>query len=447
MTDYRFVPLDAQSTEALSATGLELRLVDTADEAALKRWFLAEIQGFHDSVPSDEVLARVMHDVGDDRITGVWDPAGADAESPVATVRSWPMALTVPGGATMQAWAISGVTVAPTHRRRGVARAMMSAELRTAREAGIAMAMLTVSEATIYRRFGFGPAAYQAHYSIDTSRAGWSGPATAGRVSLVDPKSLLPDAPALFERARIRFPGEVDRRPVLWERMFGLYPTTPGHEKSGVRAVRYDDESGELQGFAVYSFVNENDTYPGRLELADLVAATDAASSALWRYLVEMDLISEIRTSLRSVAEPAAWQLVDYRAVRKTEERDHLWLRILDLPAALAHRTYSSPGTFVLTVSDDLGFADGQYLLTVDADGTATTHPLAPGEGRPGGNVPAHAARLSLSIADLSAIYLGGTSAVTLARAGLVIEQTPGSAARLDTTFHSPDIPWLSIWF
>jgi predicted acetyltransferase len=305
--------------------------------------------------------------------------------------------------------------------------------------------MLTVSEATIYRRFGFGPAAYQAHYSIDTSRVGWSGPAAAGRVSLVDPKSLLPDAPALFERARMRFPGEVDRRPALWERMLGMYPQTPGHEKSGVRAVRYDDESGELHGFAIYSFVNENDTYPGRLELADLVAATDAASSALWRYLVEMDLISEIRTSLRSVAEPVAWQLVDYRAVRKTEERDHLWLRILDLPVALGQRTYSSPGAFVLTVSDEFGFADGHYLLTVDADGTATTRLLAP--GGEDAEAASDAARLSLSIADLSAIYLGGTSAVTLARAGRVTEQTAGSAARLDTTFHSPDVPWLSIWF
>lgn len=445
MTDYRSVPRDAQSTEALSATGLELRLVDAADEAALKRWFLAEIQGFHDPAPSDERLAAALRNAGDDRFTGVWDPESADQDSPVATVRSWPMRVTLPGGGTMPAWAISAVTVAPTHRRKGVARALLTAELRTAKEAGIALAMLTVSEATIYGRFGFGPAAYQAHYSIDTTRATWSGPAQTGRVHLVDAASLLPDAPAVFERARKRYPGEVDRRPVLWQHMFGLYPAGPGEEKGAVRAVRYDDESGELQGFAVYSFVHENNSYPGRLELADLVAATDDAASALWRYLVEMDVISEIRTSLRSVSEPVARQLVDFRAVRKTEERDHLWLRILDVPVTLGERTYFNAGTFILTVTDDLGFADGQYLLTVASDGTATTRLLTAGEQA--GEVASDAARLSLSIADLSAVYLGGTSAVTLARAGRVIEETAGAAARLDTTFHSPDIPWLSIWF
>lgn len=446
MTDYRSVPIDSQASEVLAASGLKLALVDSADRAAMARWFHAEIQGFHDSAVGDELLEALISDVGDDRFTGVWDEASRSAERPVATVRSWPMGLTLPGGEDLPAWAISGVTVAPTHRRRGVARALMSAELRTAVEAGIAVAMLTVSEATIYGRYGFGPAAYQAHYSIQTARARWSGPAPTGRVHLVDAASLQAEAPAVFERARRRFPGEVDRRPMLWKRMFGLYPPAPGQEKGATRAVRYDDESGELQGFAVYSFVNENDAYPGRLELADLVAATDDASAALWRYLLEMDLIDEIRTSLRSVSEPVARQVVDYRAIRKTEERDHLWVRILDVPAALSRRRYYSPDTFVLTVSDDLGFAAGEYLLTVGADGAATTHPL-PGSERPEGERLADAARLSLSVAELSALYLGGTSALTLASAGLITEQTTGAAARLDATFHSPQVPWLSIWF
>lgn len=446
MSDYRSVPIDPQSARSLAANGLQFGLVDTADQAQVKRWFLAETQGFHDPAPSDTVLERMIGDVGDDRVTGVWDLAGADPESPVATVRSWPMELTVPGGDSLTAWAISGVTVAATHRRNGIARALLSAELRTAREAGLAMAMLTVSEATIYERYGFGPAAYQAHYSIDTTRASWRGPTTTGRVHLVDPGSLLDHAPGLFARARLRFPGEVDRRDVLWKRILGLYPPAPGEEKGAVRAVRYDDASGELQGFAVYKFVHENNSYPGRLELADLVAATDDASAGLWRYLVEMDLITEIRTSLRSTSEPVAWQLSDYRAVRKTEERDHLWLRILDVPEVLAQRLYAAPGTFVLTVSDDLGMADGVYVLTVGADGCATTHPLAAGEAQKDGTL-ADAARLSLGIADLSAIYLGGTSAVTLARAGRIHEQTADAAARLDATFHSPNVPWLSIWF
>ncbi len=446
MTDYTSLPVDPESKAALDAQGLTLGLVNASDPEAARRWFLSETQGFHDPAPDDERVNLLITELGDDRVTGVWDRSGADPESPVATVRTWAMDLTVPGGGTLPAWAVSGVSVAATHRRRGVARAMMTAELRAARALGLSMAMLTVSEATIYGRYGFGPAAYQAHYTIDTARARWRGPVPAGRVHLVDAASLFEAAPALFARSRQRHPGEVDRRESLWKRILGMVPPAAGQEKGAVRAVRYDDESGSLQGFAVYSFVHENHTYPGRLELADLVAATDDAANALWRYLLEMDLITEVRTSLRSVSEPVARQVDDYRAVSKTQERDHLWLRILDVADALEARTYSAPGSIVLTVTDDLGFANGEYLVTVGTDGRATVHPL-PASEPPEGEVLADAARLSLSVADLSALYLGGTSAVTLARAGRIAEQTPDAAARLDATFHSPNVPWLSIWF
>ena len=55
-------------------------------------------------------------------------------------------------------WAISMVTVAATHRRRGIARGLLEGELRAAASAGVPMAGLTVTEATIYGRYGFGPA-------------------------------------------------------------------------------------------------------------------------------------------------------------------------------------------------------------------------------------------------------------------------------------------------
>jgi predicted acetyltransferase len=471
VNDYTSVPLDPESQVALASNGLELALLDNTDPAAARRWLLADAQGFHDPAPSDERLDAEIRDLGEDRITGVWDRSAAEPDKPVATVRVWVMDLTVPGGATLPAWAISSVTVAPTHRRRGVARALLGAELRSARRAGVAMAMLTVSEATIYGRYGFGPAAHQAHYSVDTSRSRWTGPVPRGRVQLIDPEHLLPLAPAIFERARRTTPGEVDRRHDLWRKLLGLYPTAHGEQKGDRHAVRYDDENGDPQGFAVYRFVHENGGYPGRLELSDLVAATDNAYAALWRYLLEMDLISEVRAPLRSAAESVRWQVADHRAVRKTDERDHLWLRILDVPAALEQRSYSAPGMFVLTVDDELGFIGGEYVLTVDVDGRGMVRPLttqgatgtvtgasdASGASRESGNTSASiadirygatdAARLSLSAADLATLYLGGTGAVQLARAGRITEQTTDAAARLDATFHSGHTPWLSTWF
>jgi predicted acetyltransferase len=450
VTDYNSVPVDPESTAALAANGLELARLDNADSDAARRWLLADARGFHDPAPSDERLAAEFRDLGDDRVTGVWDRSASEPENPLATVRSWVMDLTVPGGASLPAWAISSVTVAPTHRRRGVARALLGAELRSARNAGVAMAMLTVSEATIYGRYGFGPAAHQASYSIDTSRARWTGPAPDGRVQLVDPAQLLPLAPSIFERARQSAPAEVDRRDDLWRKILGLYPPAHGEHKGDRNAVRYDDGAGQPQGFAVYRFVHENGGYPGRLELLDLVAATDDAYAALWRYLVEMDLISEIRAPLRSTAEPLAWQVADHRSVRKTDERDHLWLRLLDVPAALQRRTYAAPGMFVLSIDDELGFIGGEYLLTVGADGRGTAHSLP--DNAAASDVAAHvvtrdAARVSLSAADLASLYLGGTSALQLGRAGRIGEQTTDAAARLDATFHSAHTPWLSTWF
>jgi predicted acetyltransferase len=441
VTDYAAVPLDSESTEFLAGSGLTLGLIDNADDAAARSWFLAKTQGFHDSVPSDERIAALIADLGDDRVTGVWDPSAAAPTSPVATVRTWVMDVTVPGGDVLPAWAISGVTVAPTHRRQGIARALLGAELRTAHRAGLSMAMLTVSEATIYARFGFAPSAYRADYSIDVTRARFTGPVPAGRIHLVDPATLCAEAPELFARARRNSPGEVDRRDDLWRKILGLYPPEGDDTSTKLRAVRYDDESGRLQGFAVYRFVHEGGGFPGRLELNDLVTATDDASAALWRYLVEMDLINEVRAPLRRTQELISWQVTDFRSVRKTRERDHLWLRILDLPVALQRRTYAAPGTFVLTVGDALGFIDGDYLLSV-RDGRGSAHPLAPEEA-----VPTDAARIALSAADLAALYLGATSAQTLAQAGRITEGTTDAAARLESTFHSAHTPWLSTWF
>jgi predicted acetyltransferase len=440
VTDYAAIPLDPGSTGFLAGSGLELRLIDNANVDAAARWLLAASQGFHDPVPNEARISALVAEFGDDRVTGVWDSSAADPASPVATVRTWVMDLTVPGGDALPAWAISSVTVAPTHRRRGIARALLHAELRTAHRAGLPMAMLTVSEATIYARFGFAPSVYRADYSIDTRRASFTGPTPAGRIHLVAPATLFAEAPGLFARARRTSPGEVDRRDDLWRKILGISPPDGVDTRNELRAVRYDDESGRLQGYAVYRFVHESGEYPGRLKLTDLVTATDDASAALWRYLVEMDLVNEVRAPLRRTQEAVSWQVADFRSVRKTDERDHLWLRILDLPVALQRRTYAASGTFVLTINDSLGFIHGDYLLTVQG-GRAISEPL------PTGAAPAGAARLSLSAADLAALYLGATNAHTLARAGRITEGTTDAASRLDETFHSPHTPWLSTWF
>lgn len=442
VNDYVSVPIDPESAAALSESGLRLAVVDPADDEATRRWLLADARGFHEITPSESTLQVQAEDIATDRVTGVWDASQVDPETPVATVRSWEMDLTVPGGAALAAYAISSVTVSPTHRRRGIARAMLTGELRTAVRLGLPMAMLTVSEATIYGRYGFGPSVRQSAYVVDTARAHWIGPTPAGRVQFVSPESLLTDGPAVFERTRERSPGEVDRREIWWKRTLGLLPNEPDARKRGIRAVRFDDADGAIAGFALYEIALQDVSHPGQLTLVDMVAATDDAYAALWRFLIEIDMVNEIAAPLRSISEPVAWQVADHRAVRKTSERDHLWLRILDVPAALGARRYAAPGHYLLDVTDDLGFAQGRFLLTVAADGSGHAHPLTGEDAR-----PADAVEVALSAADLASLYLGGTSAVDLARAGRIREKTPAAAIRLDTALHSAYAPHLSTWF
>ena len=439
--DFRNLPVDTDSAERLASQGLRLGLVDPTDADAFGAWLQADARGFHDSRTSDETVAAHVRGLADRRTTGVWDDTGADAASPVGTVSSWPSELTVPGQTSVTGWAISSVTVAPTHRRKGVARALLEAELRTADELGVPLAMLTVSEATIYARFGFAPSAMAATWTIDTRRARWAGPVASGRVQFVSPEQLRREGPALVERVRLSVPGEIEHWDYLWDRMLGLGDGADAERAKHLRVVRYDDASGAAQGFAIYRFTDqERDFSSHGLDLHYLVAATDDAYAGLWRYLLEMDLVGELTASLRSIDEPVYWQIEDARAARKTREGDHLWVRILDVKASLEARRYSAPGHIALEVADPLGFAAGSFVLEIAEDGRATVEPFE-------GDAPDGAAAVSLTVNELGALYLGGVSAVSLARAGRIAELRPGSAEGLDASFRSVVAPWLSIWF
>ena len=437
---YREAPIDPESTERLAAAGLTLGLVDTSDADSYTRWLHSESRGFHGGRPSQESLDAQLAGHAHHRTTGVWDDSAADAASPVATVASWPTELTVPGHSSVTAWAISAVTVAPTHRRKGIARALLEAELRTADALGLPVAMLTVSEATIYSRYGFAPAAMSADWSINTQRAKWVGPAASGRVQFVTLEQLRVEGHALIERVRLQVPGQIQFAGFFWERLLGLNIEDKELSKQ-LRFVRYDDSAGTAQGFAIYRVTEtENDFSAHLLELRYLVTATDDAYAGLWRYILDMDLVSVVKAPLRSVDEAIAWQVSDFRAAHKTGERDHLWVRILDVSAALSARRYASPGQLVLEIEDPLGFAAGRVLLTIEPDGSATALPFD-------GPIPDAAAAVALGVNELSAIYLGGVSAATLARAGRITELSEGSALAIDISFSSTTKPWLSIWF
>ena len=432
---FRAGGVDSTSRERLGSDGLDYRRLEV-ESAEFPSWLQVVARGFQDGERSDKQVAEAQARTGYRRLTGVYDAAAPTAEAPVATIASWLGDLTIPGGSAITSCAISAVTVAPTHRRRGIARAMLEGELRAAHAADVPVAMLTVSESTLYGRYGFAPAAPAASWRIETKRAQWIGPRPDGRVDFIPRERLRELLPLLHERTRLRVPGEIDVPAGHWDNIAG---TRPDAEKAGdKRAVQYTDPSGEVRGAAVYAVrENHDDFTKATVTVHYLLAENEEAYAALWRFLLELDLVAEVHANELSTDEPLLWMVADQRAATVTV-RDHQYVRILDVPAALGARRYSAPGRLLLDVSDPLGIAEGRYLLDVDGEGSATVARLAADDA------PEGVIEVTLGIAELSAVYLGGVSLATLASARRVSTPDAATAARV-LSWHVA--PRLSIWY
>jgi len=441
---FRAGAVDEESRLRLAAGGLDYRrvAVDGDDYAG---WLQSAARGFQDAERSPEQVAASRERSGYRRVTGVYDPQAPVTDAPVATIASWIGELTVPGGAVIPSCAISSVTVAPTHRRRGVARSMLEGELRATRDAGVPVAMLTVSESPLYGRYGFAPAAAAAAWTIETRRATWTGPRPDGRVDFIPRDRVRELMPVLHDRVRRGSAGEIDIAGSFWDLFAG---TNPAAERTGEkRAIQYADAAGEVRGAAVYAVhENEADFTKGTVRVHYLVAETDDAYAALWRFLLELDLVAEVNAENLAVDEPLLWMIADQRAA-KISIRDHQYVRILDVVAALETRRYAAAGRLVLDVSDPLGIAAGRYLLETSAEGTGRVRRLDDGES-------VDAVVLRLGVAELSATYLGGVSVATLAAAGRVGVEHGDAASRSSEAVATASrvlgwhtAPRLSIWY
>jgi len=416
-------PLDEASARALVDQGLELRLVASTDAPGFEHWSRAVARGFLEGEPTQIQLDASAERSTRRRMVGVVDPAAPEAEQPVATFASWVAELSIPGGRGIPSVAISSVTVAPTHHRRGILRSMMEGELRRADALGVPVAVLTVSESTIYGRFGFAAAAMSGHLTIDVRRAQWTGPRPEGRVDFISRERFRELAPELHERVRLATPGEIEMPEGHWDRIAGTRPDAEHPER--LRAVRYADASGVDRGVALYAYRENHDDFARSTVRVDrLVAETPDAYAALWRFLLELDLVGQLTATEVAVPEPVLWMIADRRAA-KVWVGDHQWVRILDVPAALQARRYASPGAVALEVTDALGFAEGRWILRVGESGAGSVE-LWEGEAVPEG-IPA----VRLGVTELSAAYLGSVSVATLASAGRVQSTDAAAAARI----------------
>lgn len=402
--------------------------VRTISKGEMGDWIAQRGVGFLRREPEGMAEYFVSHvDLG--RTRGAFD-----GTTVVGTLRSFPTELTVPGPRTVRASALTNVTVAPTHRRRGLLTSMITGDLVDSAERDEAVSILIASEYPIYGRYGYGAAADAARYEVVHDQARFLRP-SRGTVELVDLATLRKEAPAAYERFRTSQPGSIVRDDAWWDRAT-RQTVVPGLEpRKGFQAI-YRAPSGDVDGYLLYDAALEFEDMrkSGTIDVEELTALTTDAYQALWSFCCSIDLTTKSVAANRSVDELLPLLLADGRAMRLLGRHDFIWIRILRTAAALAGRRYEDAGHLVIEVVDDLALASGRFEL--EADGQAAT--CSPTTKAPD---------LEMPVSSLGAAYLGGTSWERLHVAGRVTEHTAGAIATADRLFRVRTAPWCTTWF
>lgn len=410
--------------------GLELRPVAPAEfdrfHLAVERTFLSDVN------EHDRERERAIFEF--DRSLAVWD-----GDDPVATIAAYSLELTLPGGPRPVA-GVSQVSVQPTHRRRGLLRSLMTTGLADLHERGReAVAALWATEPGIYGRFGYGSANRVASVTVRRGEGGfgYGAPEATGRVRLGEPLVERPALQAVLEAVRPHRVGLFARDDRWWDnRTFD--PEARREGSSPLMAVVHEGDDGP-DGYALYSTAARWDDWVprGTVDVREIVAATPAAANALWRYLLDTDLVAELRAWNLPLDSPLLHLIADPRRARPTV-RDNLHVRLVDLPRALSERSYAVDVDVVLEVADRTApWNAGRWRVSGGPDG-GTCAPTT------------DAADLSLDVRELGAAHLGGTTLGELARAGLVVEHRPGALAAAARAWVLPPeqpAPWCPMVF
>ena len=398
---------------------------------------LVDQHGFNDGPMTEGVRRAVLSRFEFDRSL-----AAFDGGTPVGIAAAHSFRLSVPGSELLPAAGVTWVSVLPTYRRRGVLSSIMRRQLEDIRGRGEPLAVLWASEAPIYSRFGYGSASWQLRFTIRRGEGALAASVVADRglvLRLADPSTALAELAKVYDTVLADRPGLFVRNESWWQRT--IYdPPEDRHGASPLRCVLAEDDSGP-RGYALYSAVEPAGGEPflpaDVLTVRELIAVDPAASAALWTDLLSRDLTGEFRARLRPVDDPLLFQLADPRRARP-QPADGLWVRIIDVPGALAGRRYSCPVDAVIEVRDDILPANaGRWRLATSPGACDAGRGLAASCVR-----VTSAADLVLDVTQLGAAYLGGTRLGTLAEAGLVTELRPGAVRQLSAAMAWDPAPW-----
>ena len=368
----------------------------------------------------DEDFERDRRVMPLDRVLAAWD-----GDVPVGVTASWPFEVTVPGG-LVPAAGVTWVGVLPSHRRRGVLTELMRRQLDDVRARHEPLAILWASEAPIYGRFGYGITAPET--SIDAERGAFrlrdDAPAR-GRVRLVTREEAARLLPPLYDSRRRERPGLVSRSEDWW-REYVL--ADPEHWRDGASPKFYAvlEIDGEAQGYALYRVKPkwEAGSPRGELRVVEAFTTSSETTAELWRFLFGIDLVERVKHSRLDPSWALFLMVADPRRLHLSIA-EGLWLRIVDLGAALAAREITDGEPVVLEVTDALlEQNEGRWEIGPECRRTHAEPDVA------------------IDVADLACTYLGAFTFERLAAAGRATELRPGGLARATARFATPIPPY-----
>ncbi|MGH3018134.1 MAG: GNAT family N-acetyltransferase [Gaiellaceae bacterium] len=353
--------------------------------------------------------------------------AAFDGRRAVGGAGAFPFDMSVPGGSV----ACAGVTVVgvyPTHRRQGVLTAMMRAQLDAAHERGEPIAALWASDERIYGRYGYGLASLTGEIELPRTHAEFAAPIEdPGTVSYVEPKDVPKVLGPIWKHVFRERPGMFARSAEWWKSRIAHDPPQ-WRRGAGPRRYAVVELGGSVEGYAIYRHDPRWEggvPDAGTVAVGEVLARSLEAEIALWRYLCDIEWAGAVSARLLPLDHPLWWILAQPRRM-KMRVGDGLWVRLLDVGAALSARSYSAHGPITFQVQDDFcSWNAGRWKLE---DGVAKKTRAD--------------ADLACGVAALGSVYLGGFTFAQLARGGSVEELKRGAAARADSVFRTDILPW-----
>lgn len=372
----------------------------------------------------DDAFEDLRHVIETDRALGAYD-----GDTMVGTAGAYSLQLTVPGGEVPCA-GVTMVGVVPTHRRRGVMSALMTQQLRDVAERGDPLAALWASEDAIYGRFGYGAATVQALVDVPRHRARFldDGP-IEGNLRLLEQDEAIAAFPAVYDRVRSETPG-MFRRSETWWRHRNVRNKYRDEEGPFFRALLEQD--GEAVAYAVYQVHQkwESGVSRGHVELREVMGATPRGMKDIWKFVFGIDLVESVRSTgfFLPYDHPLQLMLAEPRYLNFLLSNG-LWVRVVDVPAALGARGYARDGSMTFEVHDPMLEANsGTWRLDVEGGRATVT--------RDSGD-----ADVALGISELGALYLGQFTFARMLAAGR-ISGTKQAVARADDIWRTDVAPW-----